>query len=189
MSFSLKTAMFTLVLALITTLCKYFFGPEIALSGFSPVLAIALFSGFVFRRSEWVFFFSIVALLVSDISIQLLYINDLFDYQGIYAGQWKNYLLLLSCTYMGFVFKAASYRNIGLAAFFAPTVFFFLSNGLVWLQAAEVVYTKDATGLFTCLIAGLPFYKNSLIATFIFLPATLVFFNYLSLRKLELRLS
>ena len=108
MSFSLKTAMFTLVLALVTTLCKYFFGPELALSGFSPVLAIALFSGFVFRRSEWVFFFSIVALLVSDISIQLLYINDLFDYQGIYAGQWKNYLLLLSCTYMGFVFKAAS---------------------------------------------------------------------------------
>lgn len=89
MSFSLKTALFTVVLTLVTTLCKYFFGPEITLSGFSPVLAIALFSGFVFRRSEWVFFFSIVALLVSDLSIQVLYLNDLFDYQGIYAGQWK----------------------------------------------------------------------------------------------------
>ncbi|MBM3158525.1 MAG: hypothetical protein FJZ69_02065 [Bacteroidetes bacterium] len=188
MSFSLKTALFTLVLTLVTTLCKYFFGPEIALSGFSPVLAIALFSGFILKRSEWVFFFSIVALLVSDIFIHFLYRNDLFDYQGIYAGQWKNYLLLLGCTYLGFIFKATSFRNIGLAAFIAPTIFFFLSNGMVWLQATEITYSKDITGFMTCLTAGLPFYKNSLLATFIFLPATLVFYNYLSSRKIELRL-
>lgn len=189
MSFSLKTALFTVVLTLVTTLCKYFFGPEITLSGFSPVLAIALFSGFVFRRSEWVFFFSIVALLVSDLSIQVLYLNDLFDYQGIYAGQWKNYLLVLGCTYIGFIFKAATYRNIGLAAFIAPTIFFFLSNGLVWLQATEITYTKDLAGFITCLTAGLPFYKNSLISTLVLLPAILVFYNYITVRKIELRLS
>jgi hypothetical protein len=189
MSFSLKTALFTVVLTMATTLCKYFFGPEIALSGFSPVLAIALFSGFIFRRSEWVFFFSIVALLVSDLTIQLLYLNDLFDYQGVYAGQWKNYLLLLGCTFIGYIFKATSYRNIGLSAFIAPTIFYFLSNGLVWLQSSEMTYTRDITGFVTCLTAGLPFYKNSLLATLIFLPATLVFYNYISIRKIELRLS
>ncbi|MBM3412216.1 MAG: hypothetical protein FJY19_02400 [Bacteroidetes bacterium] len=188
MPFSQKTVLFTIVLALVTTLSKYFFGADIALAGFSPVLAIALFSGFIFKRSEWVFFFSIISLLVSDISIQVLYLNDLFDYQGIYADQWKNYLLLLGCTYVGFIFKATSFRNIGLAAFAAPTVYFFLSNGMVWLQATEVVYTKDAAGFITCLTAGLPFYKNSLLATLIFLPAILSFYNYLSSRKLELRL-
>ncbi|MBM3414745.1 MAG: hypothetical protein FJY16_07410 [Bacteroidetes bacterium] len=188
MPFFQKTALFTVVLALVTTLCKYFFGADIALAGFSPVLAIALFSGFVFKRSEWVFFFSIISLLVSDISIQVLYLNDLFAYQGIYAGQWKNYLLLLGCTCLGFIFKAASFRNIGLAAFAAPTIYFSLSNGMVWLQATEITYTKDVAGFITCLTAGLPFYKNSLLATFIFLPATLFFYNYLSSRKIELRL-
>lgn len=189
MSFSLKTALFTLVLALATTLCKYFFGPELSLSGFSPVMAIALFSGFIFRRSEWLFFFSLVSLLVSDIAIQVLYSFNLFDYQGIYAGQWKNYLLLLSCSYIGYLFKATSYRSTGLAAVIAPTLFFFFSNGLVWLQSTEAVYSKDVTGFLTCLAAGLPFYKNSLLATLLFLPATLAFYNFISSRKLELRLS
>ncbi|NBY24925.1 MAG: hypothetical protein EBQ65_04355 [Chitinophagaceae bacterium] len=88
-----KSVLFATLLVIITTACKYFFGPEIALSGFSPVIAIALFSGFVIRQKEWLFFFSLTSLFVSDLAIELLYQNGLFDYAGVYAGQWKNYAL------------------------------------------------------------------------------------------------
>ncbi|NBV30823.1 MAG: hypothetical protein EBR98_04620, partial [Chitinophagaceae bacterium] len=70
-----KSVLFATLLVIVTTACKYFFGPEIALSGFSPVIAIALFSGFVIRQKEWLFFFSLTSLFVSDLAIELLYQN------------------------------------------------------------------------------------------------------------------
>jgi hypothetical protein len=179
----LKSALFATLLVLVTTTCKYFFGPEIALSGFSPVIAIALFSGFVIRQKEWLFFFSLTSLFVSDLAIELLYQNGLFDYAGVYAGQWKNYALLLSITFVGYLFKGRTVKGIFAGAFSGATLFFLLSNGMVWLYSSEeAIYSKDLAGLATCYMAGLPFYKNSVLSALVFLPGVL-FDNYLSLRK------
>ena len=41
-----RLIIFTLVLVALATACKYFFGPDLDWSGFSPVIAIALFAGF-----------------------------------------------------------------------------------------------------------------------------------------------
>lgn len=184
-----KTLFFALILVVLTTACKYFFGPEIAFSGFSPVLAIALFSGFIFRKKEWLFFFSLTSLFLSDVVIELLYQNGLFDYAGIYGGQWKNYLLLLSTTFIGYLFQARSFKNIFLGAFAGTTLFFLLSNGLVWLVASEAIYSKNGVGLLTCYAAGLPFYKNSLLSTLVFLPGILFVYNYISQGKMAIRLA
>lgn len=178
-----KSILFATVLVILTTACKYFFGPAIALSGFSPVLAIALFSGFVIRKKEWLFFFSLTSLFISDLAIELLYQNGLFDYAGVYGGQWKNYLLLLSTTFIGYLFQARSVKSIFIGAFTGTTLFFLLSNGLVWLYSSEAVYSKDAVGLFTSYVAGLPFYKNSLLSTLVFLPGILFLYNYISQKK------
>lgn len=178
-----KSILFATALVILTTACKYFFGPAIALSGFSPVLAIALFSGFVIRKKEWLFFFSLTSLFISDLAIELLYQNGLFYYAGVYGGQWKNYLLLLSTTFIGYLFQARSVKNIFIGAFTGTTLFFLLSNGLVWLYSSEAVYSKDAVGLFTSYVAGLPFYKNSLLSTLVFLPAILFLYNYISQKK------
>ena len=178
-----KSVLFGTFLVILTTACKYFFGPEIALSGFSPVIAIALFSGFVIRQKEWLFFFSLTSLFVSDLAIELLYQNGLFDYAGVYAGQWKNYALLLSITFVGYLFQGRSVKGIFAGAFSGATLFFLLSNGMVWLYSSEAIYSKDLAGLTTCYIAGLPFYKNSVLSTLVFLPGVLFIYNYLSLRK------
>ncbi|MBK6991066.1 MAG: hypothetical protein IPH34_04250 [Chitinophagaceae bacterium] len=57
------------------------------------------------------------------------------------------------------------------------------------MAATEVVYAKSFTGWLTCLEAGLPFYRNSLIATMVFLPVILFAFNYMTKKKVEITLA
>ena len=189
MNSALKFSFFTLILVTLTTVCKFFFGPEIAFSGFSPVLAIALFSGYVFKKNEGLFMLPLLSLLLSDLFIQLLYQQGVFDYPGIYGGQWKNYLLLLSATLLGALIRGRSYRALTLGALAAPSFFFLLSNFMVWLSSSETIYAKTIGGLVTCYTAGLPFYRNSLLGTFVFLPVILFLFNYIERKKTALVLA
>jgi hypothetical protein len=71
----------------------------------------------------------------------------------------------------------------------SPTIFFLLSNLMVWMQSSEAFYAKTVSGLLTCYAAGLPFYKNSLLATIVFLPLVLVSFNYLTRKKAALTIA
>ena len=66
---------------------------------------------------------------------------------------------------------------------------FLASNFLVWTNTKEAVYTKTAAGLMTCYEAGLPFYRNSLLATLVFLPVVLVAFNWINEGKKEVKLA
>lgn len=183
-----RIIVFTLILVALTTACKFFFGPDLDWSGFSPVIAIALFAGFIIKQKDMSFLLPLAALFISDAVIQLLYIQDLFPYAGFYSGQWKNYFILLAATLIGWALKGRNYSRLLAGAIAAPTVFFLLSNGMVWM-GSHVTYSKDFAGLMTCYEAGLPFYKNSLIATLLFLPVILFVYNYLTKKKAVLTLA
>ena len=184
-----RLILFTIILAALATACKYFFGPDLAWSGFSPVIAIALFSGFIIRQKDTSFILPLLALFISDAVIQLLYTQDLFPYAGFYGGQWKNYAILLIATLIGWGLKGRNRSSLVLGGIAAPTVYFLVSNFTVWQATAEAVYAKSFSGLMTCYEAGLPFYRNSLIATAIFLPVILVAYNYITRKKAELVLA
>ena len=180
---------FTFILIILATACKYFFGPEIAWSGFSPVIAIALFSGMIIKQRNMSFLLPLLALFISDVLIQLLYSQKLFPYAGFYGGQWKNYLILLSCTLIGWRLKGRNYSSLITGGLAAPTIYFLVSNYLVWMNSTEAIYSKSFGGLMTCYEAGLPFYRNSLIATLVFFPVILLSYNYLKKKKAELTLA
>jgi hypothetical protein len=56
----------------------------------------------------------------------------------------------------------------GIVAILAgPTSFFLISNGAVWIWGT--FYAKNFSGLLTCYAAGLPFYKNDLLSTALFI--------------------
>ena len=184
-----KLLVFTIILIALATACKYFFGPDLAWSGFSPVIAIALFSGFIIKQKDMSFLLPLMALFVSDAVIQFLYSQDLFPYAGFYSGQWKNYLILLVATLIGWTLKGRSSSSLIIGAIAAPTVFFLLSNFGVWMSSTETTYSKDFTGLITCYTAGLPFYKNALMATIVFLPGILFAYNYLTRNKAVLTIA
>jgi hypothetical protein len=180
-----RLILFTLILVVLATACKFFFGPDLDWSGFSPVIAIALFSGFIIKQKDMSFLLPLLALFISDAVIQLLYTQDLFPYAGFYSYQWKNYLVLLSATLIGWLLKGRSYGSLLVGTIAAPTVFFLLSNFSVWL-VSEVRYTKDFNGLMNSYVAGLPFYKNALMATLVFLPCILLLYNYIMRRRVVL---
>lgn len=184
MKISGRLILFTIVLVVLTTACKYFFGANYDWSGFSPVIAIALFSGMIIKRKDYSFILPLLALLLSDIAIQVLYQMNEFAYAGFYKGQWKNYILLLmTATLIGWLLKGKKYSSVFLGGIIAPTLFFLASNFNVWLASTEVTYPKNFSGLMSCYAAGLPFYKNGLIATLVFLPVILVTYNYLAKQK------
>ncbi len=177
-----RLILFTLVLVVLATACKFYFGPNLDWSGFSQVIAIALFSGFIIKQRDMSFLLPLLALFVSDVAIDLLYSQGLFPYAGFYSGQWKNYLILMSAALIGWALKGRSYSSLAIGAFAAPTVFFLLSNFGVWL-GQHVTYPKTFEGLMQCYGNGLPFYRNALIATFVFLPAILFTYNLLTRKK------
>lgn len=183
-----RLILFTALLVILTTACKYFFGPDLDWSGFSPVIAIALFSGFIIKDRDMSFLLPLVALFLSDFFIQLLYKEGLFPYAGFYNGQWKNYLILLASTLLGWGLKGRSYGSLAIGAIVAPTLFFLISNAQVWMGAYSS-YTKDFNGLLNSYEAGLPFYRNALVSTLIFLPAILLAYNYITKKKFELKLA
>jgi len=181
-----KTIVFILILIVLATICKYFFGPDRDWSGFSPVIAIALFSGFILKQRDRTFLLPLLALFISDVVIHILYKWGAFEYPGFYSGQWKNYLILLTATLIGWLLKGRSYPSLLGGAIVAPTVFFLLSNFGVWMATTEATYTKDFGGLMACYAAGLPFYKNALIATIVCLPGILLLYNYFTRNKVIL---
>jgi hypothetical protein len=180
---------FTLVLVVLATACKFVFGPNLDWSGFSPVIAIALFSGFIIKQKDMSFLLPLLALFISDAVIQLLYEQGLFPYAGFYNGQWKNYLILMTATLIGWLLKGRNIGSLLAGAIAAPTVFFMLSNFGVWMSGVEATYTKDLSGLMTCYAAGLPFYKNALVASLVFLPGILLTYNYLTRNKAALTIA
>ncbi len=183
-----KLIIFTALLALLATVCKFYFGPDINLSGFSPVLAIALFAGMTIPQRKFSFLLPLVALLVSDIVIHLLFKTGYFRYAGIYSGQWLSYLLLLSVTLIGWILKGKSIKSIVSGALAAPTAFFLLSNFSVWVMQ-KTMYAKTVDGLLQCYVAGLPFYRNAVLATLIFLPVIVLLYNYIMRRTTAVTLA
>jgi len=187
MKTNLRLILFTVLLIALTTICKILFGADLNWSGFSPIIAIALFSGMIIKEKNMSFLLPLLSLLISDIVIEILHRQGLFDYAGFYSDQWKNYLILLACTLIGWGLRGRSYTSIVAGAFIAPIAFFLISNLNVWMGPYSL-YSKDFNGLMDCYIAGLPFYKNALIATLLFLPAIILSYNYIAKQKLDLRL-
>ncbi len=169
-----KYILFYLLAVTLTTATKFFLGPNVDLSGVSPVIALALFSGFIAKDKDGMFLLPLLSLLVSDACIQLLYEQNLFPYAGFYAGQWKNYLLLLCLPLIASWIGSASRTKVIISAFAGPTFYFVASNLVVWMQAGEAVYSKDLQGLLECFTLAIPFYRNSLLATVVFLPMLLL---------------
>lgn len=184
-----RLIIFTVILVAAQTFCKLAFANDLDWSGFSPFIAIALFSGFIVKEKNMSFLLPFIALVMSDAVIHLLYLNKAFAFPGFYAGQWKNYLLLLAVTILGWMLKGRTYGSLVAGVVAAPLLYFLVSNFMVWRATGEAVYAKSFDGLIDCYTKALPFYQNSLIATTVFLPLFIVSYNLLTRNKAELKLA
>ncbi len=175
---SRQSILFLFILVAVSTLVKVLCAPQINLSGFTCVIAVALFAGLTIEDKKIAFLFPLLTLFISDILLQCLYALNLFQFQGFYNGQIINYILFIMLTMIGIVLRNYKTAGIITASLIGPTIFFLLSNFVVWkTQGALMGYSKDFSGLLQSYTFGLPFYRNSLISTIIFLPAFIALYN------------
>ena len=122
---------------------------------FTPVITIAIMSGYLFKN----IFFSFTVLLVS------MLMGDIFI--GFYKNMFFVYLSLFVITYVfANINNKINYKNLLIFGFFGSLIFFIISNLGVWL--IEDLYIKNLNGLMECYILALPFFKNTILSTFLF---------------------
>jgi len=127
---------------------------------FTPVISMALLSGYFFGN----IYFSVVVLLIS------IFISDFF--LGFYENMLYVYFtfILINLIFFKISYKI-NFKNMYLFSCLATLIFYFISNFIVW--STGTLYEKNLSGLINCYFLAIPFLKNTLIST--------LFYSYLGL--------
>lgn len=144
---------------------------------FSPIDAIALFSGAYFAQRYMAILVTLFSVWVGDVLINSFFIGHLeLFYSGFY-WQYASYVLIVllgAC-----LTPKITPTRLGLASIGSATLFFSVTNFGVWYSGLLYPFTLD--GLIACYVAAIPFYKTSLLSDLVFTGA--LFGIYELLRK------
>src|SRR4051794_37108044 len=115
---------------------------------FSPIDAMALFSGAYLGRRWIAFVAPLGALLLSDLVL------------GFYHGMATVYATVALIVVIGWWLSSRrSPLRIGAAALASSVIFFVITNFGMWLFSG--FYPLTATGLEACYVAAIPFFQNT----------------------------
>jgi len=130
---------------------------------FTPIGAMALFSGSVFRERWLRFLFPMLALFAGDAIVgfhKLMLFVYLSFLVNVAIGMW--------------IGEDRKLAHIAGGTLLGATQFFLVTNFAVW--AVFTTYPKTAAGLIACYAAGVPLYWNSLVGDMLY--AALLFGGY-----------
>jgi hypothetical protein len=135
---------------------------------FSPIAAVALFSGALFGRKYIAFIFPLVVQFVSDILVNTYVYNMPNPFE--YFFKWEAlfvYPCYIAIALLGmWVGTNGKYARVPVGALASTALFFIVTNFGAWLS--EPMYTKDFAGLVSSYTLALPFVKNSFIGDALF---------------------
>jgi hypothetical protein len=130
---------------------------------FTPVGAMALFSGAVLKDRRLAFIFPLVALFAGDVFI------------GLYKLMFIVYASFLVNVAIGLWLRdRRTIARISLATLLGAVQFFIVTNFAAWQFLGGFPHT--ASGLRACYVAGVPFFWNTLAGDAVY--ATLLFGGY-----------
>ncbi|HNH20742.1 MAG TPA: hypothetical protein PLY26_01280, partial [Ferruginibacter sp.] len=122
---------------------------------FSPIIAIALFSGVVISDKKLSFAMPLLAMFASDLILELF-----TQTPGFYGmEQVGNYAALLFITAFGFAMKKIDVIRVAGFSLASSILFYFLSNTNTFLVDSFNMYPNTFTGYINCMTAGIPFIK------------------------------
>ena len=136
---------------------------------FTPVGAMALFSGAIIKDRRVAFAFPLLTLFAGDVFVGLYKLDVMLL---VYAS------FLLSVLIGRFVQGRRTTLRISAAALLGSAQFFLISNFAVWWLLNS--YPKTAAGLGACYLAGLPLFWNTLAGDAFY---AVVFFGAFSLAE------
>lgn len=119
------------------------------LPNFSPIDAMALFSGAYLGRRGLAFAAPFGALFLSDLVL------------GFYSGMAFVYGSVAAIVLIGWLVSSnKSALRIGIGAIASSVLFFVITNFGVWL--GDGMYLRTLAGLAECYTAAIPFFQNTL---------------------------
>jgi len=122
---------------------------------FTPIGAIALFSGAQFSRSRTAFMVSTLSLLIGDVYLGL---HSLMPF--VYGS-----FALTVC--LGFwVRRQPGFGRVIIASVASSTLFYLVTNFGDW--AMLDTYPKNPAGLLDCYLAGLPYYRSGMLGDLLY---------------------
>lgn len=118
----------------------------------TPVTAIALFGG-TYLSKRWAIALSLFTIAISDLVLGL---------HDVIAFTWASVAMTGGLGW--WIRTHPSARRIVTVSLLGATIFFVVTNFGVWLVGdGGRMYPKTLEGFWTCYLAALPFYRNSLI--------------------------
>lgn len=146
---------------------------------FSPVEAIALFGGAYFASRHWALMVPLLAMLLSDLALGAVHGDGYASYLGG-TSFWSVYLCIALSTVMGFGLRGRVSGGRVLGYSLAGSVLFFVvTNFTAWLGSPA--YPQDAAGLAAAYVAGIPFFKWTVLGTLAY--AAVLFGGFALLRR------
>ena len=161
----LKKEIFPIGLILILALAKLIPHPP----NFTPIIAVAIMSGYFFRNIYLSFAILLISMLLADVFI------------GFYNNMLFVYLSLFLIAFIFFkISKKINFKNLFVYGFIGSLIFFIISNFGVWALGSpgvyDVAYEKNLNGLVECYILAIPFFGNTFLSTLIFAyPAIFIY--------------
>ena len=153
----LKKEIFPISLILILAFARLIPHPP----NFTPIIAVALISGYFFKNINLSLLILLFAMLLSDLFIGF-YENMIF----VYAS-----LLLITFVFHK-ISKKINFKNLFIYCFAGSLIFFIVSNFGVWILGSpgvlDVAYERNLSGLVECYILAIPFFGNTFLSTLIF---------------------
>ena len=146
---------------------------------FTPIVAVAIMSGYFFKNIKLSFVVLLIAMLLVDVFI------------GFYKHMLFVYLSLFLIAFVFFkISDKINFKNLFVFGFLGSLIFYLVSNFGVWVSGVHspitnLPYEKNLNGLISCYFLAIPFFKNTLFSTIIFSYAA--YFANQFYRKIKLK--
>jgi len=172
--YAFKKEIFPISIILILALSRLLPHPP----NFTPIVAVAIMSGYFFRNVNLSFIVLLISMLFVDIFI------------GFYKHMLFVYLSLFIITIIFYkISNKINFKNLFVFGFLGSLVFYLVSNFGVWFSGVlspitNLPYEKNFNGLINCYFLAIPFFKNTVISTLIF-TYTAFLANHFYKKKLQ----
>ena len=150
--------LFPFVLILLLAFSRFIPHPP----NFTPIVAVAIMSGYFFKNINLSYIVLIISMLLVDVFI------------GFYKHMFFVYLSLFLITFIFFkISDKINFKNLFVFGFLGSLIFYLVSNFGVWASGVlspvtNLPYEKSLNVLISCYFLAIPFFKNTLFSTIIF---------------------
>ena len=143
---------------------------------FTPIIAVAILSGYFFKNIYLSFATLLISMLLADAFI------------GFYNHIFFVYLSLLLIAFVFYkISEKINFKNLFIYGFIGSLIFFIISNFGVWVLGGhgvyDAAYEKNLNGLVECYVLAIPFFGSTFLSTLIFSYPAIFIYKSLSVRS------